>query len=554
MENADLLWKNGRLRLFSMLSSRRRTWLLAWILGELAAISSIGLLALSGWFLTAAGLTGLISLATAYTFDYFTPAAIIRLLAILRTAGRYGERLVSHNAVLGLLADLRSSMFARLAQVQKHKPASIQQMHRLISDIDLLNAWPLNIILPALWAITVLIAMTVWSWYAGGFVLAMVIFLPLFCATIVIPLIGNRWGYRLAMLQAQQIEDRREALLQPLTALTALLQWQQWSRFSKHFHTQDQHFINSQLQQQKMAGKIILVQHVFLASSCILLLWHGSKLIHSGQITVAILLALLLMILGFAELVIVLGRNIFAYGLCHAACLRLNDLIDTDTITTTVKTVLPEGIHIKADKLCAQWPEALNGPQNINFDLTNGDILFISGSSGVGKSTLLAVLANELSPTSGKLECNQKPYSEWQWQGSIAYLSQQLDIFDLSLAENLRLGKAEATDEELWAVLEQVKLAQWARSQPQGLDTALGEYGAAISGGQARRVALARFLLGSYPLMILDEPFAGVDEETSAQIADMLQQQQKQGILIVASHQINHWPQAKLISLISQAK
>ena len=300
--------------------------------------------------------------------------------------------------------------------------------------------------------------------------------MPLFCATIVIPLIGNRWGYRLAMLQAQQIEDRREALLQPLTALTALLQWQQWSRFSKHFHTQDQHFINSQLQQQKMAGKIILVQHVFLASSCILLLWHGSKLIHSGQITVAILLALLLMILGFAELVIVLGRNIFAYGLCHAACLRLNDLIDTDTITTTVKTVLPEGIHIKADKLCAQWPEALNGPQNINFDLTNGDILFISGSSGV------------------------------------------------------------------------------ARTQPQGLDTELGEYGAAISGGQARRVALARFLLGSYPLMILDEPFAGVDEETSAQIADMLQQQQKQGILIVASHQINHWPQAKLISLISQAK
>jgi len=103
-------------------------------------------------------------------------------------------------------------------------------------------------------------------------------------------------------------------------------------------------------------------------------------------------------------------------------------------------------------------------------------------------------------------------------------------------------------------VLEQVKLAQWARTQPQGLDTALGEYGAAISGGQARRVALARFLLGSYPLMILDEPFAGVDEETSAQIAEMLQQQQKQGILIVASHQINHWPQAKLISLISQVK
>ena len=166
--------------------------------------------------------------------------------------------------------------------------------------------------------------------------------------------------------------------------------------------------------------------------------------------------------------------------------------VQTCALPISAKSVLPEVIHIKVDKLCAQWPEALNGPQNINFDLTNGDILFISGSSGVGKSTLLAVLANELSPTAGKLECNQKPYSEWQWQGNIAYLSQQLDIFDLSLAENLRLGKAEATDEELWAVLEQVKLAQWARSQPQGLDTALGEYGAAISGGQARRVEIGR--------------------------------------------------------------
>lgn len=550
MRHSDLLWKDGYLRLSAMLYSRRKVWILAWLLGQIAAMTSIGLLALSGWFLTAAGLTGILSLSTAYTFDYFTPAGIIRLLAISRTVGRYGERLVSHNAVLGLLADLRSSMFARLAEVEQQKSASIRQMHRLISDIDLLNVWPLNVVLPGLWVVVVLICITLWSLYVGGFILAGMVFIPLFCAAAIIPVLGGRYGYQLALLQTQQVERRREALLHPLVALTALLQWQQWTRFANKFHIQDQHYVNSQLQQQKLAGKIMLLQHIFLALTAILLLWQGSQLLITKHITAAMLLALLLMVLGFTELVVVLGRNILAFGLCQAACSRLNELVDTENVRSINKTILPEEIHIQAENLYARWPDALNGAENINFNITNGDILFISGPSGVGKSTLLSVLANELPPSAGTLKCNNRPFSYWQWQGQIAYLSQQLDIFDLSLAENLRLGKAQASEEELWIVLEQVKLAEWARTQPQGLNTRLGEYGAAISGGQARRIALARFLLRPYTLMILDEPFAGLDENTSAHIAKMLQIKQQQGILIVASHQTNPWLQARILSLI----
>jgi ATP-binding cassette, subfamily C, bacterial CydC len=549
MKQADLLWKNGRLHLFGMLSSRRKIWLLAILLGQIAALAGIGLLALSGWFLTAAGLTGLISLSTAYTFNYFTPAGIIRLLAIIRTAGRYGERLVSHNAVLGLLADLRGSMFARLAQIESQKPASIKQMHRLVSDINLLNAWPLNVVLPALWAIIALILITLWSFYAGGLILAMIVFLPLLFAGVIIPMLGNKYGCHLAILQAQQYEQRREALLQPLEALTALLQWQQWPRFANRFHVQDQYYVSSQIQQQKIAGRVMLLQHLFLALAATLVLWHGSQLMLLNQLTAAMLLAILLMIFGFAELVLLLGSNMISYGLCHAACLRLNELIETHAKPALIQVALPMQIHIQAKNLCARWPEALNGAEDINFELNNGDILFISGPSGIGKSTLLSVLANELSPSSGYLKCNNQPYSKWQWQGQVAYLSQQLDIFDLTLAENLRLGKADASDDELWAVLDQVQLSQWARAQPQKLNTLLGEYGSGISGGQARRVALARFLLRPYALMILDEPFAGIDEPTCAHIAQMLENQQQQGILIVASHQHNYWPQAKKLSL-----
>ena len=98
------------IRLRSLLRSRRASWSLALLLGALTLFSAIALLATSGWFITASAIAGL-TLASSFTFDYFRPAAFIRLFAIVRTAGRYGERLTSHHATLSLLKDLRSQVF-----------------------------------------------------------------------------------------------------------------------------------------------------------------------------------------------------------------------------------------------------------------------------------------------------------------------------------------------------------------------------------------------------------------------------------------------------------
>ncbi|PIT56688.1 hypothetical protein BHC59_07310 [Snodgrassella alvi] len=544
MRRYHLLWSGQQLKLVNLLLSRKRAWILAWFLGQITAIASIALLALSGWFITAAGLAGLLSLATAYTFNYFTPAGIIRLLAIVRTAGRYGERLGSHDAVLGLLADLRSGLFARLAAGKQQQSTSVRQMHRLLSDIELLNNWPLNMVLPWLWALIVLLCILGLTAIVGDGLLALYLGIPLLLATVVIPAVaawcGQNWGSQ----QAVQSEQRRTALLQPLEALTALLQWQQWSRFATAFFAEDGVYVSGQLRQQQLAGKVVLLQQVCLAVAAAILLWQGRG--NSG-LSIAMLLALLLAVFGFAELVLVLGMNMMTYGLCRAACARLNAIMPPQLLQESAKPALPAQLHLQARGMCARWPEALNGAENISFDVINGDILLLQGASGAGKSTLLSVLADELQPVSGELYCNQQPFAVWQWQGQVAYLAQQLDIFDLTLAENLRLGKAEATEDELWTVLASVGLAEWARNQPERLDTPLGEYGAAVSGGQARRIALARLLLRPYALMILDEPFAGIDEQSQIALAVMLKQHQQHGILIVASHQTNPWPDAQVL-------
>lgn len=172
----------------------------------------------------------------------------------------------------------------------------------------------------------------------------------------------------------------------------------------------------------------------------------------------------------------------------------------------------------------------------MSVTIKSGTPLIIRGPSGCGKSTLLQMLAGELSLLKGEVTLNGAAWHDYDWRDQLGYLGQHLDIFDQSLAANLHLGKADASDAELLAALNKVGLSQWLQAQPQGLATPLGEYGAAVSGGQARRIALARLLLKPRRVLLLDEPFAGLDAQTRAQVWQNVRTHQKDDLLIIVSH------------------
>lgn len=526
------------IRLRDLWRSRRSMWALAWLLGAVTLLAGVALLAVSGWFISAAAAAGVSALATAYTFDYFRPAAIIRTLAIARTAGRYGERLASHNAVLALLRDLRVRFFARLAVAPpRTQMLSAQLMHRLTSDIDLLDQWPLRLLMPWLWALLLQTAFILWLLLLAP-ALAAHALLPLLLAGVAIPAWAVRQGMVLARRDTEAAEVRRNHLLMPLSMLTSLLLWQRWADCERQFLAADSDYGRLQLRQQQWASAYVWAQQGALAVLVGLLLWQAPPLLHSGALGVPMLLALVLAVFGLGEVLTPLAAQFMALGFSAAARDRLN-ILGSETVAAAAKTAWPQGsLCLQAENLSARYQGALNGAEQVNFSLKNGEALLITGRSGAGKSTLLDVLAGELKPSEGRLKLNGRDLADFLPFEHIGYLAQQVDIFDLTLAQNLRLGKVDATDEDLWRALEKVALADWARAQPLGLDTQLGEYGAAVSGGQARRIALARLLLKPRALLILDEPFAGLDAANREAVAAMLLRGQAQGLLVVVSHQL----------------
>ncbi len=525
-------------RLRELWQSRKGMWTIAWLLGAMTLLATVALLAVSGWFISAAAAAGVAALATAFTFDYFRPGAIIRALAIARTAGRYGERLASHNAVLALLRDLRVRFFARLAVSGRADMVSAQTMHRLTSDIDLLDQWPLRFLMPWLWALLLQVAFVLWLLLAAPALLPYVL-PPLLLAGVVLPALAAWQGMALARQDTQAAEARRNLLLQPLSLLTSLLLWQRWADCERQFLDADSAYGKVQLRQQRLASAFVWAQQWALAAMLGLLLWQAWLLLPSGVLSVPMLLAMVLAIFGLNEVLTPLAAQFMALGFSSAARDRLNALGGGAVEARKTAASWPEGdLKLTAENLGAKRAGALNGAQNVSFTLTSGEALLITGRSGAGKSTLLDALAGELLPEQGYLKLNGQNFVDFLPSENIGYLAQQVDIFDLTLAENLRLGKVDAGDDELWQVLEKTALADWAHAQPQGLQTRLGEYGTAVSGGQARRIALARLLLKPRALLILDEPFAGLDEANRSRLADMLIAEQKNGLLILVSHQM----------------
>lgn len=493
-------------------SARRGMLLAGAVLAATTVLAGIGLLGVSGWFITATAIAGLLP-ATAYAFDVFAPSAAIRLLALSRTAARYGERMTTHEATLSVLAALREKLFRGFAAPQAAKtlearPARL--LNRLTADIDALDSLYLRVLVPA--AVAVLAAI------ATGIGLAFLSPLAGGLAAIFLVAAGLGISVRSA-LREEKFSRRRAIGLEALRARTAdlvngqveLLTTSRLSAQVAAVKRADDYLsaCDDRLNRiETNAGFSFGMSAAVLLSAALLgMAWLAEQGTVSAPAAALGLLVCFAALEPFTALrrgAMELGRTLFSARRI-APRLSAEAAANCPRVPATGMATELDGVRLERD---GNENPVLT---NINLAIAAGETVAIIGPSGAGKTSLIQLLAGELQPAAGTVSA--LPCS---------LMTQRSQLFRDSIADNLRLAKPAATEREMWDALQSAGLGEHVKTLAAGLDTKLGEAGQGLSGGQSRRLALARFLLRDKPLWLLDEVTEGLDGETARDVLGRL--------------------------------
>ena len=530
-----------------ILVRRRRRFLLGALLVFVTLMAGLALLGLSGWFITASALAGIaLTMGLPARLDVYVPGGGIRFFALVRTVARYVERLYNHNTVLTLLADLRYRVFGYLTRfddARLHGERASDWLSRLTADIDTLDNFYLRLLMPPVVALLGVVAVSLFVaiWLPG---VALLMVMTLGLLWLVATLLAAAWGFSDSYQQVVDQQLLRRLVVDQVQATAELMSYQttQWQRMK--IARQEKQAFSNQRRLGRKAALINCLVSVISGVMVVAVLWLASLVFTQQLVSGPILVMAVLIALGANEALILLPASFIKLGASYAAVRRLNGLAgDASPALSTV--TLPEGagLDIHVQQLSLRYAQTLEPAlQQIDLQLPAGERAVITGNSGAGKSSLASVLMGRLKATQGEVIVGGVPV--WRLTDEsrahhFAMLTQQVDLFDASIAENLRIAAPTASDDKLWGALSAVALDSWVEQLPKKLATAVGEKGQQLSGGQGRRLALARLMLCNPKVVILDEPFAGVDETTAKHIAASLDKWLANRTALFLVHQID---------------
>lgn len=520
-------WRDLRALGVPLLAAEPRRLALGAALAALTVLMGMALLGLSGWFITATALAGLHA-ATAIGFDVFMPSAGIRLLALGRTAARYGERLVTHDATFAVLAALRVRLFrgwARPDAARQLLARPARLLFRLSADIDALESFYLRLLVPAAAAL-------------GAALLAGLVFgviNPWMGLLLALWLVGAGWGIALvvtrrarpaAVRRAQAMEGLRARAVDLVAGQTELVMAGRIEAQREALAAADRHLAAADRALNRLEAGAGMAYGLAGTLTLVAVLLAAGLLAGEGAIGAPAAALALLVALSAIEPFAALRRGALEAGRSWLAARRLAPHMAAGTEALPVRLPPDEELALQARALTLLHPGSRKPALHpSSFVLAAGERVAVIGPSGAGKSTLLAAVAGELAPATGELRAL-----------ATCLLTQRTDLFQDSLRDNLRLADPAADDARLWLALQAAGLADEVRAMQHGLDMPLGEGGLGLSGGQSRRLALARLLLRDAPFWLLDEPTEALDTATAHDVLRRLRAQAAGRALLIATH------------------
>lgn len=514
--NAPLDQRVGSTRM--LLRRHRRRVLLAIALLAATLVAGVGLLGVSGGFLTAAALT----FGTLGSFNFFTPSAGIRGLTLARIVSRYLEKLVGHDAMLRIARDLRSWFFARALRLtpgQLGRLRTGELLARLMGDIDAVDGLLLRATGPllALGTVGVLgIGIATWLHPPSGAVLAGVAL----ASGLGVPWIVARGRAAEETERARRraaLRARLHELYEGHADLAALGAEAGWLARVDADGRDIAEFERARRRQLANGG---LWHGLVTAAGLLAIAWVAISATTVGALPPAHAAALFFIAIGLFEAWAGAGLAWQALTAARASIARLDAVAGAEpsVVDPEGPQPVPASGALVFDRVDFAWSSGARPVlSRLDLCIAPGERVAISGDSGAGKSTLTALLLRSAEPGAGAVTfggVDLRAMRAQDWFARIGWLPQNAPVFAGPVRDNLALGAPDADDARLWAALAQVRLKNWAE-RIGGLDAWVGEAGVTMSAGQARRLALARALLRDARLVVLDEPTEGLDQDTA---------------------------------------
>ena len=532
------------LRRLLAVSYPERRWMLGGAaLALLAALAAVGLMSVSGWFIAAMALAGAGGLA----INYYTPAAAIRLFAILRSGGRYGERVVTHEATLRGLSRLRVWLFRRLIPLAPARLAALRSgelFARLRADVDALEHFYLAVMVPAAVALlsvalAIALCLVVLPAAAG------ILLIGALLAGVLAPLWLQRRAAPDAALAVRESAELRGQLLDALRGHAELLAWGAVETHSARINALAARLDarRSHLEVHEALGGAVVGLCAQLTLLAVLVLALAA--VHRDRLSPPLLVLLALLVLASFEVIGPLSEALTKWSATMASCERVFTLADTEPPfrEPPVSAPVPPRPAIVFENVWLRYdPNAPWALQNLNLTLAPGARVAVVGASGAGKSSVLGALLKLYPLERGRVLFGDQPLEALQGdvlRRHVAVIAQQTVLFNQSLLENLLLAAPQADAGRIERAVSLAQLDAFVGSLPQGYDTVLGEAGALVSGGEARRIAIARALLQDAPVLVLDEPTEGLDARTARELYVALAAAARGRTLLLITHRLS---------------
>ncbi|MFT5789116.1 MAG: ATP-binding cassette subfamily C protein CydC [Shewanella sp.] len=531
-------------------------------LSVMTLLAGIGLLALSGWFLSAAAIAGL-AVATAQMFNYFTPAGGVRFLSIVRTASRYGERLATHEATFSLLTDLRCWVWNKLMPLSAKNLQGFRRgdlLNRLVADIDTLDHLYLRLLTPLLASLLMLAGLYFFvSWFDAK--LAVTLCSMLLAVWLLLPTVFYFLGRKPGIAQLETKRELRVQLLEYLQGQAELTLFGAQGLYRQRLNCAESAMIASQ-NRMNLVTALSQASLIFCHGFAVLVMLYMAAAGVGESVPPGPKLAMIVfMTMATIEMMMPLAGAFQHLSACSSAATRLNEVVEQTpevVFATDSKLQVTDG-RVELTNIDFGYDPEHSVLQQLNLLIPAGAKVALLGQTGCGKSSLLSLLTREWLPQSGQVMLDGRDasaYSEDALRKSMSVVSQRIYLFSGTLRQNLAMAMDNASrkdDDKLITVLHKVGLGVLLQGD-KPLDNWIGEGGRQLSGGEQRRIGVARALLRDAPMLLLDEPTEGLDKKTEREILSLLFEFASNKTVLMISHRLTAMARMDTIHLMEQGR